>query len=108
MNENSHYYTIKQVSEITGLSPHILRYWETQFSFLKILRDPSGRRIYSEKDLEKIKQIQKMLYEEGYKIKGVKKKFRSIYASEKKSKQISTEFLKKILKYIKEIEKCLP
>lgn len=93
---------------MTGISPHILRYWETQFSFLKILRDPSGRRIYSEKDIEKIKQIQKMVYEEGYKIKGVKKKFRSSYNNEKKSKQISKEFLKKILKHLKEIEKCLP
>ncbi|MCM8815776.1 MAG: MerR family transcriptional regulator [Candidatus Omnitrophica bacterium] len=108
MNENARYYSIKEVSKITGIAPHILRYWETQFSFLKIQRDHSGRRIYSEKDMDKIKQIQKLLYDEGYTIQGAKKKFRNVYSNEKKTRQNSVEFLKKFLRLLKEIEKCLP
>lgn len=108
MNENVHYYSISKVSEITGVSPHILRYWEKNFSFLKIQRDPAGRRIYSNKDIEKIRYIQRMLYNEGYRIKGVKKKFRIAYENKKKGKFVSIDFLKKILRRIEEIEKCLP
>ncbi|MCX7705976.1 MAG: MerR family transcriptional regulator [bacterium] len=108
MNESIRYYSIKEVSEITGIAPHILRYWETQFSFLKIQRDPAGRRIYSDRDIDKIRHIQNLLYYEGYKIKGVKKNFRKIYINENKNKQSSMELLKKILKTLKEIEKCLP
>ncbi|MGB9641706.1 MAG: MerR family transcriptional regulator [Candidatus Ratteibacteria bacterium] len=108
MNEHNRYYSISEVSEITGVGTHILRYWEKQFSFLKIQRDPAGRRIYSAKDVEKIKQIQKLLYQNGYKILGVKKKFHDIYHTQKKDKQNSSVLLKKILRYLKEIEKCLP
>jgi len=108
MNDSKRYYSINEVSEITGLGTHILRYWEKQFSFLKIQRDPSGRRIYSDKDVEKIKEIQKLLYQNGYKIVGVKKKFRSISYTQKQSRQNSSLLLKKILRYIKEIERCLP
>ena len=107
MNNNTHFYSISKVSEITGISPHILRYWEKDFSFLKIQRDPAGRRIYSDRDIEKIKNIKEMLYNEGYRIKGVKKKFRTDY-NKKKEKHTSGDFLKKILRMIKEIEKCLP
>jgi len=107
MNNNTHFYSISKVSEITGISPHILRYWEKHFSFLKIQRDPAGRRIYSDRDIEKIKNIKEMLYNEGYRIKGVKKKFR-VANNKKKEKHTSGDFLKKILRMIKEIEKCLP
>lgn len=108
MSESSRFYSIKEVSEMTGVAPHILRYWETQFSFLKIQRDNAGKRIYSEKDVDKIKQIQNLLYYQGYKIKGVKKNFRKVYADEKKNRQGLVDLLKKILKMLKEIEKCLP
>ncbi|HPP67015.1 MAG TPA: MerR family transcriptional regulator [bacterium] len=110
MNNSEHirFYKISEVSAITGIAPHILRYWEKNLSFLKIRRDPAGRRFYSEADIEKIKHIQKMLYEEGYKIKGVKTRFRGEYAEKKKEKTVSSDLLKKLLRMIKEIEKCLP
>lgn len=108
MNEIHRYYRIKKVSEITGIAPHILRYWETQFPFFKIQRDQAGRRIYSDRDIDKIKHIQTLLYYEGYKIKGVKKNFRKVYIKENKKRQTMIELLKKSLKMLKEIEKCLP
>ncbi|MCM8805856.1 MAG: MerR family transcriptional regulator [Candidatus Omnitrophica bacterium] len=107
MNEHGRFYSISEVSQMTGIAEHILRYWETQFPFLKIQRDMHGRRIYCEKDIEKIKHIQKLLYSDGYKIKGVKIKFRDVYKKEKVQQQYYSDFLKKILKRLKEIEKCL-
>ncbi|MCM8815945.1 MAG: MerR family transcriptional regulator [Candidatus Omnitrophica bacterium] len=108
MNEVSRYYRITEVSEITGIAPHILRYWETQFPFLKIKRDLAGRRIYSDKDIDKIKHIQTLLYHEGFKIKGVKKNFRRLHTKEEETKQTTVKLLKKFLRMLKEIEKCLP
>lgn len=108
MSDTSRYYSIKEVSEMTGIAPHILRYWETQFPFLKIKRDLTGRRIYSDKDIDKIKYIQTLLYQEGYKIKGVKKNFRKFHIKEKENRQNNVELLRRLLKMLKEIEKCLP
>lgn len=105
-NKNIQFYKINEVSNIKGVSPHVLRYWEKEFHFLKPLRDQRGQRIYSEKDMKDIEKIKEMLYNEGYKIKGAKKKLRDSKKNIIKTQPIIS-FLKKILKDIQEIEKCL-
>jgi DNA-binding transcriptional MerR regulator len=106
MNKDEQFYKIHQVSTKTNVSPHILRYWEKEFRFLKPLRDQRGQRIYSEKDIKNIEKIKEILYNEGYKIKGAKKKLLN-NKKEIKQTQPLIGFLKKILKDIHEIEKCL-
>ncbi|MCL5408855.1 MAG: MerR family transcriptional regulator [Candidatus Omnitrophica bacterium] len=106
MNKDGQFYKIYEVSNITNVSPHILRYWEKEFYFLKPLRDQRGQRIYSEKDIKNIEKIKEMLYNEGYKIKGAKKKLRDNKKNIVKN-QPTISFLKKILKDLQEIEKCL-
>lgn len=69
------FYKIGEVSRIAGVEPYVLRYWETEFSFLKPRKTASGQRIYSRKDLDMVLQIKKLLYEDRYTIEGVKKKF---------------------------------
>lgn len=69
------FYKIGEVSRIVGVEPYILRYWESEFSFLKPRRNKSGQRVYVRNDLDLINRIKKMLYEERYTISGVKKKF---------------------------------
>lgn len=69
------FYKIGEVSRITGVEPYVLRYWETEFPFLRPRKTASGQRVYSRKDLEMVLQIKKMLYEERYTIEGVRKKF---------------------------------
>uniref|UniRef100_A0A7C3J753 MerR family transcriptional regulator n=1 Tax=candidate division WOR-3 bacterium TaxID=2052148 RepID=A0A7C3J753_UNCW3 len=65
------YYSIKEVSQMTGLRSYVLRYWETVFPKLKPLKHSvNGRRMYTEKDIETVKKIKELLYEKKYTIKG--------------------------------------
>jgi len=97
------FYYIKEVSKLLDIPSHILRYWEKELNF-KIMRDQKGNRIYSEEDIEKLKNVKKLIYEEGLKIKGVKKKLRE---KELENKKEYVKLLKSILKRVKEIKKCL-
>jgi len=67
------YYSIGEVKEITGIAPHVLRYWESEFKLLRPRKDRSGRRMYQNKDLEKIDKINDLLYRRRYSIAGAKK-----------------------------------
>src|SRR5512147_2457891 len=69
------FYKIGEVSKITGIETYVLRYWETEFSFLHPRKNKSGQRVYVKKDLEMILQIKRMLYQERYTIEGVRKRF---------------------------------
>jgi len=69
------FYKIGEVSKIAGVEPYVLRYWETEFSFLKPRKSKSGQRIYVKKDLDLIFQIKDLLYKERFTIEGVRKKF---------------------------------
>jgi DNA-binding transcriptional MerR regulator len=63
------YYSISEVSKITGLEQYVLRYWETEFPELKPAKNRAGNRIYTNKDIIKIKQL---LRDEKYTIEGAK------------------------------------
>ena len=69
------FYKIGEVSKISGVESYVLRYWETEFPFLRPRKNKSGQRVYIKKDLELILQVKKLLYQERYTIEGVRKKF---------------------------------
>ena len=69
------FYKIGEVSRITDIEPYVLRYWETEFPFLKPRKNKSGQRVYVKKDLELILEIKRLLYQERYTIEGVRKRF---------------------------------
>ena len=66
------YYSISEVSKLTGLEQYILRYWETEFDNLKPSKNRAGNRIYTNKDIQLILKIKKLLREEKYTIEGAK------------------------------------
>lgn len=68
------YYKIGEACKELGIQPYVLRYWETEFPALAPSKSRSGQRVYSEKELEVIRRIKQLLYEEGYTIAGAKKK----------------------------------
>lgn len=68
------FYKIGEVSKITGVEPYVLRYWESEFPFLRPRKSKSGQRVYIKKDLELIAYIKKLLYEERYTVEGVRKR----------------------------------
>ncbi len=69
------FYKIGEVSRIAEIEPYVLRYWETEFAFLKPRKNKSGQRVYVKKDLELILEIKRLLYQERYTIEGVRKRF---------------------------------
>ena len=70
------YYAISEVSDLVGAPPHVLRYWEEEFPFLRPPKRRTGARAYREQDIERIQRIKHLLYEEGYTIKGARKRLR--------------------------------
>lgn len=68
--------TISEVAEQLDLPQHVLRFWETRFTQIKPLKRGGGRRYYRPQDVELIKGIRHMLYDQGYTIKGVQKLLR--------------------------------
>ncbi|MBD3345914.1 MAG: MerR family transcriptional regulator [Chitinivibrionales bacterium] len=72
------YYSISEVCAKTELEPHVLRYWESEFSQLRPKKNRAGNRAYREKDIETIRYIKQLLYDEQYTIPGAKKKLAGI------------------------------
>lgn len=101
------YYKIGEVSEITGIEPYVLRYWESEFKIVNPSRTNSKQRLYRKKDVELILEIKKLLYEEKFTIAGAKKKLQR--AKVWKDQQMKLELPEKkyreaLLKVKKELE----
>jgi DNA-binding transcriptional MerR regulator len=70
------YRTIREVADSLDLPQHVLRFWETRFPQIRPLKRAGGRRYYRPDDIERLRLIKRLLYEEGYTIKGVQKLFK--------------------------------
>jgi DNA-binding transcriptional MerR regulator len=68
------YFTIGEVSELCGVKPHVLRYWEQEFGQLKPVKRRGNRRYYQRHDVILIRQIRSLLYDEGFTIGGARQK----------------------------------
>ena len=67
------YRTISEVSDDLAVPQHVLRFWETKFAQVRPLKRGGGRRYYRPEDVQLLRRIQRLLYEEGYTIKGVQR-----------------------------------
>ena len=70
---NKLYFRIGDVAKLTGIKPHVLRYWETEFSAISPKKSGTGHRLYRRKDVELILEIKHLLYEKRYTIEGARK-----------------------------------
>lgn len=68
--------TISEVADSMDLPQHVLRFWETRFPQIRPLKRAGGRRYYRPDDVERLRLIKRLLYEEGYTIKGVQRLFK--------------------------------
>ncbi len=84
------YFTIGEVSELCGVKPHVLRYWEQEFPSLKPVKRRGNRRYYQRHDVILIRQIRSLLYDQGYTIGGARQNLAGATAKEdtNQSKQI--------------------
>ncbi len=69
------FYKIGEVSEITQVPTYVLRFWESEFKFLKPGKGPGRRRTYIERDIETVRTIKRLLYDEGYTLEGVRRQW---------------------------------
>ena len=71
------YFTIGEVAKLCALAPHVLRYWEQEFSQLSPTKRRGNRRYYQRKDVLMIRQIRNLLYERGFTIEGARQQLAS-------------------------------
>ena len=70
------YYRIGEVSDIVGVQPHVLRYWETEFRSIRPQKSRKGQRIYSRRDVDKLLKVRDLLYTHGFTIAGARRRLR--------------------------------
>ncbi len=105
------YYSISEVSKITGLKQYVLRYWESEFSQLKPPKNRAGNRTYRQKDIDLIQQIKSLLYKEKFTIDGARKQLETSSSTEKsnltevseKVNPINSEILDQLKRELKDI-----
>jgi DNA-binding transcriptional MerR regulator len=68
------YYSISEVSDMMGVKPHVLRYWETQFKMLRPKKGRGGTRMYRKRDVEILFEIKTLLYDQRFTIAGARRK----------------------------------
>jgi len=72
------YFKIGEVSRITGVKPHVLRYWESEFSSIRPQKSRTNQRLYRRRDVELLLQIKELLYQQGYTIAGAVRRLREL------------------------------
>jgi DNA-binding transcriptional MerR regulator len=72
--------SISEASDALGVPQHVLRFWETKFSFIRPMKRAGGRRFYRPQDIVVLAEVRRLLHEEGYTIKGVQKLHREMGA----------------------------
>ena len=93
------YFTISEASGLCEVKPHVLRYWEQEFSQLRPIKRKGNRRYYQRHDVLLIRQIKELLYDNGYTILGAKQKLNA----DENSKQIKESAFKDIEQEVQEL-----
>ena len=78
------YFTIGEVSDLCGVKPHVLRYWEQEFTQLKPVKRRGNRRYYQHHEVLLIRRIRELLYEEGFTISGARNRLDNAFSGEDK------------------------
>jgi DNA-binding transcriptional MerR regulator len=91
------YYSMGEVCDLTGLKPHVLRYWETQFDVLHPVKNRAGNRVFRAADIEHVLLVKRLLYDEKYTIEGARQKLQEMRAggqlAEKRQDVVEPELL---------------
>jgi len=101
------FFSIREVSEICGVEPHVLRYWETEFKHIKPVKKSGNRRFYRHRDVHAVLQIKHLLYDLNFTIRGAKKRLLSGDLEEIVEKKDSQSLLNQLKEELKEIRGLL-
>jgi len=81
------YFTIGEVSDLCGVKPHVLRYWEQEFTQLRPMKRRGNRRYYQHHEVLMIRRIRDLLYEQGFTISGARNKLQELVQTERDNKR---------------------
>ncbi len=81
------YFTIGEVSELCGVKPHVLRYWEQEFTQLRPMKRRGNRRYYQRHEVLMIRRIRDLLYDQGFTITGARNKLQELVQSEREHRR---------------------
>ena len=98
------YFKIGEVSKISGLPSHVLRFWESEFNKIKPRRTASGQRSYTRKDIETILEIKHLLHDKKFTLEGARK---YLNARSKSEKLAHSEFIAELRSELKSIRDLL-
>ncbi len=74
------YFTIGEVSELCGVKPHVLRYWEQEFTQLRPVKRRGNRRYYQHHEVLLVRRIRELLYQEGFTISGARSRLEEVHS----------------------------
>lgn len=81
------YFTIGEVSDLCGVKPHVLRYWEQEFTQLRPMKRRGNRRYYQHHEVLMIRRIRDLLYDQGFTISGARNKLQELVQMERERKK---------------------
>jgi len=81
------YFTIGEVGDLCGVKPHVLRYWEQEFTQLRPMKRRGNRRYYQHHEVLMIRRIRDLLYDQGFTISGARNKMQEILQAEREKKR---------------------
>ena len=87
------YFTIGEVGDLCGVKPHVLRYWEQEFTQLRPMKRRGNRRYYQHHEVLMIRRIRDLLYDQGFTISGARNKMQEIMQIERDKKRGDLSFL---------------
>ena len=99
------YFTIGEVSELCGVKPHVLRYWEQEFPNLKPVKRRGNRRYYQRHDVLMIRQIRSLLYDQGFTITGARQRLEGSQGRMEVS--ISNQIVRQVRQELEEVLQIL-
>jgi len=101
------YFTIGEVSELCGVKPHVLRYWEQEFTQLKPVKRRGNRRYYQHHEVLLIRRIRDLLYDQGFTISGARNRLDEIVTEPSKAGRVSAAGKANLAALRKEIKHVL-
>ena len=85
------YFTIGEVSDLCGVKPHVLRYWEQEFTQLRPMKRRGNRRYYQHHEVLMIRRIRDLLYDQGFTISGARNKLQEVVQSERERRRVGND-----------------
>jgi DNA-binding transcriptional MerR regulator len=82
------YFTIGEVGELCGVKPHVLRYWEQEFTQLRPMKRRGNRRYYQHHEVLMIRRIRELLYDQGFTISGARNKLQELVQAERDKRRV--------------------